>query len=83
VSGLTLYLDLGSPYAYLAAERAYRLFRDPVEFQPVLLGANLPAAGWGSWAETERREAGMSEVEERARCYDLPPVVWPAAFLRR
>jgi 2-hydroxychromene-2-carboxylate isomerase len=73
----TMYLDLGSPYAYLAAERVQRLFRNPIEFQPVLLGAIFERRGWRSWAETDRREEGMAEVEERARRYDLPPIVWP------
>ena len=72
-----LYLDLGSPYAYLAAERAHSLLGGPVEFQPILLGAVFQRRGWGSWAETERREEGMSEVEKRAQRYGLPPLVWP------
>jgi 2-hydroxychromene-2-carboxylate isomerase len=74
---LTLYLDLASPYAYLAAERAHQLFSAPIEFQPVLLGAIFQRRGWGSWAATERREEGMAEVERRACDYGLPPVVWP------
>jgi 2-hydroxychromene-2-carboxylate isomerase len=32
------YFDLGSPYAYLAAERLGDHFPEPVEWQPVLLG---------------------------------------------
>lgn len=72
-----LYLDLASPYAYLAAERARTVLRDQVEFQPVLLGALFKLRGRGSWAATESRGAGMAEVEDRARRYGLPPVVWP------
>lgn len=77
MSAPTLYLDLGSPYAYLAAERVRRLFADPVEFQPVLLGAIFQRRGWGSWAETAQREDGMAEVEARAERYGLPPLAWP------
>lgn len=74
----TLFLDLGSPYGYLAAERVRSLIGDPVEFQPVLLGAIFQRRGWGSWAETDERATGMAEVESRARSYGLGPIIWPA-----
>jgi 2-hydroxychromene-2-carboxylate isomerase len=77
VSAPTLYIDLASPYAYLAAARIQQLFSPVVEFQPVLLGALFQRRGRGSWAHTDRREEGMAEVEKRARHYDLPPIVWP------
>lgn len=35
----TLYFDVGSPYAYLAAERLEDVFSEPVQLQPVSLGA--------------------------------------------
>ena len=72
-----IYFDLGSPYAYLAIERAELVLGSLVEFEPILLGAIFKLRGRGSWAETERRQAGMSEVEERARRYGLPALVWP------
>jgi 2-hydroxychromene-2-carboxylate isomerase len=75
-----LYLDLASPYAYLAAERVGSLFPGGVDFQPVLLGAIFKLRGWGSWAATAQREAGMEEIETRARRYGLPPVAWPAEW---
>jgi 2-hydroxychromene-2-carboxylate isomerase len=73
----TLYIDMASPYAYLAAARAGSLFRCPFELQPVLLGAIFKLRGWGSWAHTERRAAGIAEIEARAERYGLSPVVWP------
>lgn len=73
----TLYLDLASPYAYLAAQRISSVIGEGTEFRPVLLGAIFEYRGWGSWAATDRRAAGMAEVEARARRYGLPPMVWP------
>jgi 2-hydroxychromene-2-carboxylate isomerase len=80
VTAATLFLDLGSPYAYLAAERVHTVLAGPVEFQPVLLGAMFKQRGWGSWADTEHRALGMAEVQARAERYGLPPIVWPRAW---
>jgi 2-hydroxychromene-2-carboxylate isomerase len=75
------YFDLGSPYAYLAAERISGLFTEAEleqpEWQPILLGGLFREFGRGSWAETPEREAGMAEVERRAAAYGLPPIAWP------
>jgi 2-hydroxychromene-2-carboxylate isomerase len=73
-----LYFDVGSPYAYLAVERAERVLGVKPRFEPVLLGAIFKMRGWGSWAETENRLDGMAEIERRAKAYGLPPLVWPA-----
>jgi 2-hydroxychromene-2-carboxylate isomerase len=72
-----LFLDVGSPYAYLAAERAQAVLGPDVAWEPVLLGAIFKATGGGSWALTPARAAGMREVERRAATYGLPPVRWP------
>ena len=77
MTSVTLFLDLGSPYGYLAAERIRSVLGDPVEFQPVLLGAIFQRRGWGSWADTDQRASGMAEVESRAQRYGLAPLVWP------
>ncbi len=72
-----LYFDLGSPYAYLALERAESVLGRPVTLVPVLVGAIF---GWrrrGSWALTGERAAGMAEIERRAAEYGLPPMNWP------
>ena len=72
-----LYYDLGSPYAYLAAERAEGLLGCAPEFRPVLLGAIFAARGHGSWSQTAQRVEGIAEVERRAAAYGLAPVRWP------
>ena len=75
------YYDLGSPYAYLAAERIAAVFdeagAEQPEWQPILLGGLFARFARGSWAETSEREAGMREVERRAPAYGLPPIRWP------
>ena len=79
--GATFYFDLGSPYAYLAAERVNGLFAERAgavpEWQPVLLGGLFKRFGRGSWAETERRAEGMAEVERRAAEQGLQEIRWP------
>jgi 2-hydroxychromene-2-carboxylate isomerase len=78
-SQATLYFDLGSPFAYLTAERISEVLPEPVLWQPVSLGALFKLTGRSSWAmvDPERRQAGMAEVERRARQYGLPAVRWP------
>lgn len=75
-----LYFDLGSPYAYLAVERAESVLGRPVALVPVLVGAIFGWRGHGSWAHTEERAAGVAEIERRARRYGLPPMDWPAGW---
>jgi 2-hydroxychromene-2-carboxylate isomerase len=76
----TFYFDLGSPYAWLAAERIHQVLPETAVWQPILLGGIWQQSGGGSWARTERRDEGMREVEERAREYGLLPVRWPAEW---
>jgi 2-hydroxychromene-2-carboxylate isomerase len=77
----TFYFDLGSPYAYLAAERVSGLFTEAgleqPEWQPVLLGGLFQRFDRGSWSQTPARAEGMAEVERRASAYGLPPIAWP------
>jgi len=77
----TFFFDLGSPYAYLAAERISAVFEEAgaeqPEWQPILLGGLFRRFGRGSWGQGPDREPGMREVERRAQAYGLPPVVWP------
>jgi 2-hydroxychromene-2-carboxylate isomerase len=75
----TFYFDLGSPYAYLTAERLSEVLSEPVTWQPVSLGALFKLTGRSSWAmgDPGQRQAGMAEVERRARLYGLPAVRWP------
>jgi 2-hydroxychromene-2-carboxylate isomerase len=75
----TFYYDLGSPYAYLTAERIGEILPAPIAWQPVSLGGLFKANGRSSWSlgDAARRRAGMAEVERRAREYGLPTVRWP------
>ena len=77
----TFYFDLGSPYAYLSAERISGLFTDAgleqPEWQPILLGGLFQRFGRDSWANGPGRAEGIGEVERRAASYGLPPLVWP------
>lgn len=80
MSGAELYYDLGSPYAYLAVERAERVLGLEPVLRPVLLGAIFAARGHGSWSQTPARAEGQAEVERRAAAYGLPPVRWPPGW---
>jgi 2-hydroxychromene-2-carboxylate isomerase len=75
------YYDLGSPYAYLSAERISGLFNEAgleqPEWQPILLGGLFRTFDRGSWALTEARAEGIAEIERRAAEQGLPPIVWP------
>jgi len=78
------YFDLGSPYAYLAAERVNPLFVEatglPPVWQPILLGGLFKRFGRDSWANGPGREEGIREVERRASSYGLPPIRWPDPY---
>lgn len=73
----TFYFDLGSPYAYLAAERINEVLPVPPIWQPILLGGIWAQSGGGSWSLTDAREEGMVEVERRAAERGLMPIRWP------
>jgi 2-hydroxychromene-2-carboxylate isomerase len=77
VAAATFYYDLGSPYAWLAAERVDEALPGEVDWQPVPLGGLFRATGRSSWARTEARAGGMAEVERRAAAYGLPALRWP------
>jgi 2-hydroxychromene-2-carboxylate isomerase len=79
LTNVTFYFDVGSPYAYLAAERLADVVPGPVVWQPVLLGGLFKLTGRSSWAlgDHRRRQAGMADIERRARAYGLPPLRWP------
>jgi len=73
--------DLGSPYAYLAAERVSSVFveagAEPPEWQPVLLGGLFKHFDRASWAEGPGRDRGIAECERRGAAYGVPPFRWP------
>jgi 2-hydroxychromene-2-carboxylate isomerase len=84
MSRATFYYDLGSPYAYLSAERISGLFNEAgleqPEWQPILLGGLFKHFDRGSWAQTEARAEGIAEIERRAAEQGLPPLVWPEVW---
>jgi 2-hydroxychromene-2-carboxylate isomerase len=75
------YFDLGSPYAYLAAERISGLFTgaglEQPEWQPINFRELLEKQGRKTWAWGPERDEHVAEVERRAAAYGLPPIVWP------
>jgi 2-hydroxychromene-2-carboxylate isomerase len=71
----SFYFDLGSPRAYLAAERVLHLLPRPAEWQPVL-AAELPGARRrDAWDEASR-----AEIACRAADLDLQRLRWPDPF---
>ena len=76
---VTFYFDLGSPYAYLTAERLATVLPEPVRWQPLSLGGLFKLNGRSSWSlgDQRRRQDGIAEVERRAHDYGLPPIRWP------
>ncbi|MDQ3728348.1 MAG: DsbA family protein [Actinomycetota bacterium] len=78
------YYDLGSPYAYLSAERIHSVFEEagapPPVWKPILLGGLFARFDRGSWAQTHARAEGIREVERRAAAYGLPPIRWPEGW---
>ncbi len=81
MSRASFYFDLGSPYAYLSAERISGMFSEAgleqPEWQPILLGGLFRALDRESWGKGPGREEGMAEIERRASVYGLPPIAWP------
>ncbi len=71
------YYDLGSPYAYLAAERINQVLPVVPIWQPIFLGGIWKQSGGGSWAVTGKRDEGVADVERRAQEYGLQPMRWP------
>lgn len=76
---VTFYFDLGSPYAYLAAERLEGVLGESVDWQPLSLGGLFKLTGRSSWSlgDSRCRHTGMAEIERRARDYGLAPIHWP------
>jgi 2-hydroxychromene-2-carboxylate isomerase len=76
----TLFYDLGSPYAYLAVERAADTLGVEPKLEPVLVGGIFVLRGHGSWSQTGERTKRITEIEERAQRYGLPPLSWPPGW---
>jgi 2-hydroxychromene-2-carboxylate isomerase len=71
---VTFFYDLGSPYAYLTADRIDEQFDTDtdVDWVPVLLGGIFKETGRSSWAETPLRGDGIAEIAQRAGAYGMP-----------
>jgi 2-hydroxychromene-2-carboxylate isomerase len=74
------FYDLGSPYAYLAAERINSVLPVVPIWQPILLGGIWKVTGGGSWGLTDARQRGMAEVEARAERRGLQALHWPPGW---
>jgi 2-hydroxychromene-2-carboxylate isomerase len=76
------YFDLGSPEAYLAAERILHVLGAPAEWQPIL-ARELPGHEADA-AQDAAREAADNhrrvQIEERALELGLQPMRWPEPF---
>jgi 2-hydroxychromene-2-carboxylate isomerase len=76
------FFDLGSPAAYVAAERA--LHDHPgVEWVPVLargLGSHPPPESWESFRCAEERDIALAQIERTAAEQGLQPLRWPDPF---
>jgi 2-hydroxychromene-2-carboxylate isomerase len=79
MSEATFYFDLGSPYAYLTAERIDATLPAPTVWQPISLGGLFKANGRSSWALAgdDSRQSGLTEVQRRARDYGIEDIRWP------
>jgi 2-hydroxychromene-2-carboxylate isomerase len=76
------YLDLFSPYAYLAAERIGSLIPH-ADWRPIQLFGLFKLNGRQSWVLTDEREGNIADIQERASRYGLPPITWPRSFPER
>jgi 2-hydroxychromene-2-carboxylate isomerase len=79
----TFYFDLGSPLAYLAAERILHILPQPAEWQPVLareLGDPPTAESFQAFRCETEAEVFRAEIERRAGELGLQPLRWPADF---
>ncbi len=79
-SDAAFYFDLGSPLAYLAAERVLQALPIACEWQPVL-ARELPAAEtFEGFRCRDDEEIFRLEVERRARELGLQALRWPEPF---
>ncbi len=71
------YYDVGSAYAWLAAERVNQVLPEIPVWTPIVVTDVRKVHGGSSWARDDRRAANVAEVERRARERGLMQVRWP------
>jgi 2-hydroxychromene-2-carboxylate isomerase len=75
------YFDLGSPEAYLSAERILQTVPVAVEWIPVLARDLGPMAeSWDAFRCEEDRQIALMRIERTAADRGLQPVRWPDPF---
>jgi 2-hydroxychromene-2-carboxylate isomerase len=74
------YFDLGSPLAYLAAERVLQAMPVACEWQPVLARQLPSAETFEGFRCRDDEQIFRLEVERRARELELQPLRWPDPF---
>jgi 2-hydroxychromene-2-carboxylate isomerase len=74
------YFDLGSPLAYLAAERILHTLPGPAEWQPVLASELSGSESFQAFRCEIEADVFRSETERRAGELGLQPLRWPADF---
>ena len=72
------YYDIGSPEAYLAAERGHEVLGVVPEWKPVLAGGL--AAGGPAFRCAEERESHLEDLARRAAVWGMQPLRWPEAW---
>jgi 2-hydroxychromene-2-carboxylate isomerase len=79
-SGPVFYFDLGSPEAYLAAERILQVMPVATEWVPVL-ARDLPAPElYDAFRCADERLIALERVERRAESLGLQRLRWPEPF---
>jgi 2-hydroxychromene-2-carboxylate isomerase len=79
-NGPAFYFDLGSPEAYLAAERVLGLMPVATEWMPIL-ARDLPGAeSWEAFRCCDEQTIALERVERAAVAHGLQPVRWPDPF---
>jgi 2-hydroxychromene-2-carboxylate isomerase len=74
------YFDLGSPLAYLAAERILAELAGPAEWRPVLARELACGESLQAFRCASEQEVWRGEIARRARALGLQPLRWPQPF---
>jgi 2-hydroxychromene-2-carboxylate isomerase len=74
------YYDFNSPFAWLAAERINQVMPTPPVWRPISFSHVLQHSRRLPWSVTDEREAGIQEIERRAKERGLPEIRWPEGW---